>query len=79
MTTLMTWRDFASCLTEDPETFFPVSPKPEFAEPAKRICAACPVREQCLAWALDAGVTDGIWGGLTEGERRELRTARVAA
>lgn len=77
MTDLTHWRDLASCRTEDPEIFFPVSDLPKFTEPARRICAGCPVREACLAWALDRGIDDGIWGGLTPDGRRALR--RVAA
>jgi Transcription factor WhiB len=40
---------------------------------AKAICALCPVREECLQWAMDTAQDTGIWGGLTEEERRELR------
>lgn len=43
---------------------------------AKRYCATCPVRERCLEWALNAREPLGIWGGLTEAERRELLERR---
>jgi len=39
---------------------------------AKRICRTCPAQARCLAWALDHGVTDGVWGGTTEDERRAV-------
>jgi WhiB family redox-sensing transcriptional regulator len=77
------WRFDASCRDVDPEIFFPVSAKPEFAREALAICATCPVREQCLSWALEIGA-DGVWGGTTDEQRRDLRRgldvpARVAA
>ncbi|MFD8719112.1 WhiB family transcriptional regulator [Streptomyces sp. NPDC059629] len=75
------WRQRAACLGTDPELFFPPSePGPAQAqiEEAKKICHACPTQWTCLGWALSQGVTDGIWGGSTERERRvmvaELRT-----
>ncbi|MBV8980855.1 MAG: WhiB family transcriptional regulator [Acidimicrobiia bacterium] len=51
--------------------FFPV--RGEEARPAKAICARCLVKDQCLAYALDNGDKFGIWGGLSERERRRLR------
>jgi WhiB family transcriptional regulator, redox-sensing transcriptional regulator len=42
---------------------------------AKRICAACPVRRPCLAWALDQRAVSGIWGGTSEVERHAIRQA----
>jgi WhiB family redox-sensing transcriptional regulator len=60
----------------DPELFFPVGeagPALMQAEAAKRICASCPVRANCLASALRAGESAGIWGGTTPEERRILR------
>lgn len=73
------WRERAACRDEDPELFFPVGaagPALAQAERAKAVCRRCPVIDQCLAWALAAGQDAGIWGGLTEQERRELRHAR---
>jgi WhiB family redox-sensing transcriptional regulator len=63
-------------------TFFPSNDE-ELAA-AKAICAACPVRDKCLEWAMATRQDDGVWGGLTEVERRRLRrrrrtAARVAA
>ena len=77
----MNWRDRAACLSEDPELFFPIGttgPALLQVEQAKSVCARCPVRTDCLQWALDTGVDQGIWGGLSEDERRSFkrRTAR---
>jgi hypothetical protein len=57
--------------------FFPGRGEP--AEPARRICARCPVREPCLDYALSHGITHGIWGGLAERDRRTLRTRYIYA
>ncbi|MBV2353038.1 WhiB family transcriptional regulator [Streptomyces sp. J2-1] len=70
------WRDDAACRHEDPDLFFPVGttgPAHVQARQAKGVCAGCPVREQCLDWALDTGQSIGVWGGTTENERRALR------
>ncbi len=66
------WRSAAACRSADPELFFPVSdsgPSLVQATEAKAICAGCPVRRQCLAFALRTRQVHGIWGGLTERER----------
>jgi hypothetical protein len=57
--------------------FFPC--RGESAEPARRICADCPVRQQCLEFALSHGIVHGIWGGLAERDRRALRTRHAGA
>jgi WhiB family redox-sensing transcriptional regulator len=78
MTTDPMWRDDAACLDADPDLFFPVGTVGlalDQIDEAKRICLACPVRERCLAWALDMGNASGVWGGTTEDERRVLRDA----
>ena len=70
------WRRRAACRGEDPELFFPVgSAGPALAQiaGAKKICARCPVLRACLMFAMAAGQEYGIWGGLTEDERRQLR------
>ncbi|MBV9314682.1 MAG: WhiB family transcriptional regulator [Pseudonocardia sp.] len=82
------WRDGAACVTKDPELFFSVGTRGpallQLAE-AKAVCRGCPVRADCLTWALDTGQDDGAWGGLSEDERRALkrrdtrRLARTAA
>lgn len=72
----MDWRHEAACLNEDPELFFPVGntgPALMQIAEAKKVCRECPVREPCLQWALDAGQDHGVWGGMSEDERRALR------
>jgi len=71
------WRYRAACRGADLDLFFPG--RGESAEPARRVCAACPVREPCLDYALRHGITHGIWGGLAERDRRALRSRRVGA
>uniref|UniRef100_UPI003F493FC8 WhiB family transcriptional regulator n=1 Tax=Nocardia suismassiliense TaxID=2077092 RepID=UPI003F493FC8 len=69
------WQERALCAQTDPEAFFPE--KGGSTEGAKRICQACEVREQCLQYALDHQERFGIWGGLSERERRQLRITPV--
>jgi hypothetical protein len=57
--------------------FFPG--RGESAGPARQVCAACPVRQACLDYAINNRITHGIWGGLTERERRALRSSWVRA
>jgi len=75
----MSWWNRAAC-RKDPaaaDAFFPA--KDGGTRTAKRICAGCPVREPCLDYALDNGERWGVWGGLSERERRRLkRRSRVA-
>lgn len=69
------WRDYAACRDADPELFFPTFGGPPGArqfERAKAVCDRCPVASTCLAWALDNGVGEGIWGGKDARERRRL-------
>ncbi|GAB2621698.1 WhiB family transcriptional regulator [Streptomyces capparidis] len=75
----MDWRHRAICRDEDPDLFFPIGssgPALLQAEAAKRVCHRCPVREQCLEWALASGQDVGVWGGTTEDERRALKARR---
>ncbi|MFE9058064.1 WhiB family transcriptional regulator [Streptomyces mutabilis] len=70
------WREHAECRTEDPDLFFPLGttgPAALQTEQAKAVCRRCPVREQCLRWALDTGQSIGVWGGTSEMERRALK------
>ena len=73
----MDWRHHAACRETDPELFFPIGntgPALLQIEEAKAVCQRrCPVTEQCLRWALDTNQTDGVWGGLSEGERRAVK------
>jgi len=74
------WREFARCRGVDPEVFYPVSDDDDAADEAKSICALCPVREPCLEYALSTREKNGVWGGLTERERRRvLRRRRKTA
>ncbi len=69
------WRELAACRGIDLEVFFPG--RGESAGPARRVCAACPVRQPCLDYAITNRIAHGIWGGLTERERRALRSRWV--
>jgi WhiB family transcriptional regulator, redox-sensing transcriptional regulator len=71
------WRYRAACRGADLSVFFPG--RGESAEPARQICAGCPVREPCLDYALSHGITHGIWGGLAERDRRALRSRHAVA
>ena len=74
-----TWIEQAGCLEEDPELFFPVGysqPAKEQTSRAKAVCLPCPVRGECLRWALDTCQDAGVWGGLDEEERRVIRRQR---
>ncbi|HEY1324318.1 MAG TPA: WhiB family transcriptional regulator [Streptosporangiaceae bacterium] len=73
-----------ACRTADPDLFFGpdaerVTDCKARVAKAKAVCAGCPVREACLAYAMAAGEPYGIWGGLTEDERRALRRQRRAS
>ncbi len=73
------WIENAACRGEDPELFFPVgtsTPALDQTERARRVCRSCPVRAECLGWALDTCQDAGIWGGLDEEERRVIRRQR---
>lgn len=73
-TSSLDWRLGAPCTRVDPEVFFP-DPS-ESAEPARQVCRGCGVRAQCLEFALANDVRFGVWGGLSEAERRELGRVR---
>ena len=80
------WRHRAICKDEDqdPELFFPVGNSGpallQIAE-AKTVCRRCPVVSDCLTWAMATGQDTGVWGGMSEDERRSLkrRNARARA
>lgn len=79
---LMDWRDKAACLTVDPELFFPVGntgPAVDQIDRAKSVCSHCPVTEYCLQYALDTNQDSGVWGGLSEDERRALKRRAARA
>jgi WhiB family transcriptional regulator, redox-sensing transcriptional regulator len=66
------WREQAACYGTDLDVFYPE--RGETAEPARQVCAACPVRQPCLNYALSNRIASGTWGGLTERERRPLQS-----
>lgn len=69
------WLTQAACREVDPELFFPVGLSAAAraqTERAKAVCEVCPVRSECLKWALDTGQTAGVWGGMSEHDRWEL-------
>lgn len=68
------WWHKASCSGVDPELFFPQ--RGVSTRPAKELCKECEVRDECLEYALATGERFGIWGGLSERERRNVRRAR---
>lgn len=73
------WRERAACRGAATDLFFPVGAAEAAADEtrqAREICAGCPVRPQCLAYALASGQQYGIWGGSDEQERRRLRRQR---
>ncbi|SYZ32812.1 WhiB family transcriptional regulator [Propionibacterium australiense] len=71
----LSWRDNALCAQTDPEAFFPE--KGGSTREAKKVCQACSVRGECLEYALTHDERFGIWGGLSERERRKLRRRAV--
>jgi WhiB family redox-sensing transcriptional regulator len=69
------WQDQANCLGVDPDLFFPE--RGASTREAKEVCRGCVVRLDCLEYALVNGEKFGIWGGLSERERRRLKKAAV--
>lgn len=70
------WREHAACRNSDASLFFPsgsTGAAIEQIEAAKAVCAACPVQDDCLRFALETDQEDGVWGGRDEIERRRLR------
>jgi WhiB family redox-sensing transcriptional regulator len=77
----MSWYQYAACRGQNPELFFPIGtggPAVQQLQEAKAVCGRCAVQSVCLEWALLARIDDGVWGGLSEDERRSLnrRTTR---
>jgi WhiB family redox-sensing transcriptional regulator len=71
----LAWSEDGRCATADPELFFPRRGADTSA--ARSLCRACPVRDECLDYALETRQKFGIWGGMTEGQRRRLRRSAV--
>ena len=78
---VLEWRDLAACASHDPDMFFPAGetgPAAEQIRYAKRVCAGCDVAEECLGYAIETNQVAGIWGGLTDEERRPVRRRWLA-
>ena len=78
----MTWRNRAACLDESPELFFPIGTTRRAIlqiEAAKAVCRRCTVAAICLAWAIEAHQDEGVWGGMSEDERRALKRRNARA
>ena len=76
------WRSAGACLSADPDLFFPISsagPAMGHLAQAKAICARCEIQQQCLDYAVSTGPIQGVWGGMTEHERRLLRQSGRSA
>jgi WhiB family redox-sensing transcriptional regulator len=79
---MMSWRDRATCLNEEPELFFPIGntgPALLQIEQAKAICHRCEVVDTCLEWAMESGQDAGVWGGMSEEERLALKRRNARA
>ena len=70
----LSWQDYANCRGADADLFFPE--RGASTRKAKSICGACEVRGECLDYAIEMGEKFGIWGGLSERERRRVRRER---
>lgn len=78
----MDWRSKAACLDKDPELFFPVGntgPALLQIEEAKAVCRSCEVVDTCLKWAMESGQDSGVWGGMSEDERRAMKRRAARA
>ena len=71
------WQRKANCMGVDPDLFFPE--RGASTREAKEVCRGCVVRQDCLEYALTNGEKFGIWGGMSERERRRIRRARALA
>lgn len=67
----LSWREFGACLDHDPDLWFP--DQGHDSREARLICADCPVRAECLDYAVRANELWGIWGGMNRTERQEIR------
>ena len=73
------WMTNAACLGCDPDMFFPARGESWIWRDAIAVCETCPVRVECLEFALDHNEKVGIWGGYTERQRRRMRRERAAS
>lgn len=75
------WRNRAVCRDTDPELFFPVGTTGQALlqiAKAKGVCCQCPVKDECLDFAMETNQDTGIWGGFSEDERRQMRRQAAA-
>ena len=78
----MTWRNRSACLDQEPELFFPIGssgPARLQEAQAKAVCRRCEVVATCLSWAISSGQDAGVWGALSEDERRSLKRRSARA
>ncbi|MFP3914367.1 MAG: WhiB family transcriptional regulator [Actinomycetota bacterium] len=73
----LSWQDYANCRGADADLFFPE--RGASTRKAKAICAECQVQAECLDYAIEIGEKFGIWGGMSERERRRVRRERQIA
>ena len=73
----LSWQDYANCRGTDADLFFPE--RGASTRKAKAICNACDVKAECLDFAIVQGEKFGIWGGMSERERRRVRRQRIVA
>jgi WhiB family redox-sensing transcriptional regulator len=71
------WQSKANCMGVDPDLFFPE--RGASTKEAKEVCKGCVVQQECLEFALSNSEKFGIWGGMSERERRRVRRARALA
>jgi WhiB family redox-sensing transcriptional regulator len=71
------WMTRAACAGMNPDLFFPVQSNGTTVSAPKAVCGGCPVRVDCAMHAINEGEEHGIWGGLTERERRRVRRGRA--
>src|SRR5687768_15829516 len=73
----LAWQAYSNCLGVDPDMFFPE--RGASSREAKEVCRGCVVRDECLEYALTSSEKFGIWGGMSERERRRIRRQRAIA
>jgi WhiB family redox-sensing transcriptional regulator len=73
---VMSWHKYALCAYSNPESFFPE--KGGSTKEAKLVCKKCRVTVECLEWAITADEKHGIWGGMSERERRKYKKEQQA-
>ncbi|EPI43664.1 WhiB family transcriptional regulator [Gardnerella vaginalis] len=82
MSNSFNWRNTAACRDKDPELFFPLGSAGiamQQLEEAKAVCRSCKVATECLRCALETNQDYGVWGGLSEDERRTLKRRVIRA